>query len=342
MSLPEWAPGVHPLIIHFPLVILLGAILVNLGELFIPWLKRQPWIGTALYGIGWLTAGIAWLAGREAADAVTVADEILPAISRHSDLATQVLILFGTVLVIRLAINFLSISYRYAIGILALIVALGGGKQLVATGDQGAKLVYKYGVGVQKSILEEKPAVADYSFIADDASWDWVLKGAVPAFDSIKGRWVGDTSDWKKVAEGERSLDAQETVAFFSPLSLENLSGKLSLETDSLGGMVELFYNYKDEGNYDYLTLSDGEIRLGRKQKGNDKIFESKSVKIPGFLTMKVVASGNHLRGYVNDELVIHTHKPPEATGETGFRISGPGRIRLIQAGFKSLTAAEH
>ncbi|MFQ6614796.1 MAG: DUF2231 domain-containing protein [Fidelibacterota bacterium] len=337
MSLPDWAPGVHPLIVHFPLVILLGAILINLGEYFIPWLKRQLWIGTTFYGIGWFAAGIAWFAGRRAADAVQVADEIIPAISRHSDLAEQVLILFGVVLLLRLVIHFLSTSYRFTVTILASIVALAGGRQLVATGDQGAMLVYRYGVGVQPSVLEEKPAVSDYSFTLDEEGWNWILKGSTPVFDSIPGHWSGNDSDWEKVATGESPLENQETVLYLSPVPLVNLSGKLSLETDSLRGKVELLYHYQDENNYDYLALSKGEIRLGRKQKGAETIFESTSIPIPGFLTLKVVANGNHLRGYLNDELIIHTHKPPGAAGVNGFRLSGPGRIRLVQAGIKIL-----
>ena len=146
--IPSWAPNVHPLVVHFPIVLVLAAAAVDLLAAF---LRRPGGFGAAAvagYVLGAMAAVVAYVTG--SAGAVTV---LIPGMA-HGLVADHRRWAFVTTwyLVALVAARLLAET----IGILrarpyrAIFVALGlAGAVLVhQTAERGGRLVYEQGVGV--------------------------------------------------------------------------------------------------------------------------------------------------------------------------------------------------
>jgi len=147
--IPEWAPNIHPMIIHFPIAILSLAVLASFIEVIftIEWItKSRIW----LYVLGTLSAVAAVLSGREAADSVSPPFEAEMTLSNHSDMGHYTLWFFLAFTVAQLLILKFVKSNKKFTKVVLFIIACGGLFLLFQTGDLGAKLVYKFGVGISK------------------------------------------------------------------------------------------------------------------------------------------------------------------------------------------------
>lgn len=136
----------HPLIVHFPLVLLPLSVILDL--LALGWSKAH-WHGLA-YGILWLGAVLsatAVLSGNAAADAYRKNPQVQALVSAHENWATWTLLLF-----VALALNRLPLQLQGRLHgghfKIWLVVAVAGCILLWVTGYTGGELVYKYGVGV--------------------------------------------------------------------------------------------------------------------------------------------------------------------------------------------------
>lgn len=144
--IPDWAPNIHPLLVHFPIAILTLAVFVSLLEVFLTrdWIiKSRLW----LYILGSLSAIVAVLSGKAAADSVSPPFSAEMTLSNHSDSAYIVLWYFLAFTLIQLVLpRFIKIDKTW-VRIAYFLIACFGLSLLITTGDLGAKLVYKYGVG---------------------------------------------------------------------------------------------------------------------------------------------------------------------------------------------------
>jgi len=73
--LPDWAPNLHALIVHFPIAILFVAVLIDILGLL---LRRKPfWRRAAvlLYVLGGVAVFVTYLTGEQAADSVFLPTE---------------------------------------------------------------------------------------------------------------------------------------------------------------------------------------------------------------------------------------------------------------------------
>jgi uncharacterized membrane protein len=152
--LPAW-DGLHPLIIHFPIALLLVApVLLAIGIVMRE--RGRPWLLAALLltALGTIAAWVAVSTGEAAGALAERTPEINAAIERHESLAELVRNLFTVITLLFTAILFgPGLLHRHVvprITTLAWFVLLAvfgiGALAVVHTGHEGGRLVHEFGV----------------------------------------------------------------------------------------------------------------------------------------------------------------------------------------------------
>jgi uncharacterized membrane protein len=152
-------PSLHVLVVHFPIALIFLAPFFDLGCLVFRdrvWLDRAA---AALYLMGTVGAGAAYLAGQRAAEALgALTASAESALADHEGYATITLISLVIVTLVRLWVSWLSRNdRRIGFGVFRLVaiplsfVALA---MLALTADHGGSLVYGHGLGVQTEFAE--------------------------------------------------------------------------------------------------------------------------------------------------------------------------------------------
>jgi uncharacterized membrane protein len=153
-------PSLHVVVVHFPIAFIAFAPLLDLACLVFRdrvWLDRAA---GAMYLVGTLGAGAAYLSGERAAEglvAITPAAESV--LADHEAQAVITLTVLAVATLLRLIVIWLGRDdRRIKIGIfrlLALPAAIAALSMVALTADLGGQLVYRHGVGVT---IEDPPA----------------------------------------------------------------------------------------------------------------------------------------------------------------------------------------
>lgn len=361
--LPEWAPNVHPILVHFPIALLVIAVLFDGAALF---LRKRPGVRTAavaLFTLGATAALAAFFTGRAAADEILLPAAAQTTLTDHADWALLTVWFFGLYALARLALlRFDHKGRRWAQGWaqgLVFLIGAGGLFLLAQTGDRGAKMVFQYGVGVQAAPqddlvrhdhdtdhaqeMENDHDAAPHDHVmadsmvarptvAENGSWQWAPgPGARQVLEEDFQFLEGSLEDLK-VTEHDSlvALDLQRgTVLFVMDIALESIQADLMLNLEQFDGSVRLVHHVQDAQTYDFLALEDGMIRQGRMSQGEVDVFEEKTQALSGFLAMRAVSDGRHFRGYMGEEMRVHGHGSPPESGTVGLRLEGMGTVRL-------------
>jgi uncharacterized membrane protein len=149
MSLvPSWAPNLHPLVIHFPIALLIVAVMADVVDHFV---GRPSWLapaGTALYALGAVSAGVACITGQQAADTVLMSGMAHSIVAAHRTWALATTFYFGVLAIVRVAFAFTGTSPGRGLRICLLLAAAIGVVGLQQAAERGGRLVYEQGVGV--------------------------------------------------------------------------------------------------------------------------------------------------------------------------------------------------
>ncbi len=343
--LPDWAPNLHPLVVHFPIALLFLAV----GFDLVTWLLRRPVVLTRvtaiLYALGALSALVAFLSGRAAADGLDLPSSVIPAVSAHADWAERTLWFFGIFALIRLGLAWWRHPLARAAWIHGLLLVFGAGGLwlLYQTGERGAELVYAHGLGVstvheleaeRDSLARElRLLLAAAQFEQQpNGGWHWMPgPGAEQVLADSFTLHVGDLSalTLQSGPDGLRlRLDHQELL-FTGPGILPGTEFSVQLQRDSLEGVVRLVYHLQDAHNYDFLEIGPRYIRQGRLIDGQERFFDESPLTETGWLEVRAIAYGTHFRGYVNGQMRVHGHGPAARPGLAGLYLQGPGTLRL-------------
>lgn len=152
--IPSW-DAVHPLIVHFPIALLLVAPLLIVIGLFLPKHGRGLFIGALVVMVlGTIGTYFAVATGEAAGELAERTPGMAGVLERHEELAETVRAIFTTLTVVFAAILFVPSILKKGLGrktasvvVLAFLLLYAGGAILLANvGHQGGMLVHQYGV----------------------------------------------------------------------------------------------------------------------------------------------------------------------------------------------------
>ena len=145
--IPSWAPNLHPLVIHFPIVLLMAAAVVDLVDVVF---ERSPWLKaatTTLYVTGALSLIVAFLTGPRLGNGLDTRDGV----SRAREHRLWALITMTYCIVVGSAATDClrgegGRSRRRRVALLG--IGLVSVVLIQQTAERGARLVYEYGTGI--------------------------------------------------------------------------------------------------------------------------------------------------------------------------------------------------
>ena len=156
-SFPPWN-GLHPLVIHFPVVLILVApLFIVLGIIFRKRRQGFLWSAMVLMALGAGATFFAVATGEAGAEIAAKSPAVIPVLERHEELAETTRIIFTAMSLVYLAILLL-LSVREKKGkpvgptpfllihLIFLLLYLAGTLVLIQTADKGAHLVHEFGI----------------------------------------------------------------------------------------------------------------------------------------------------------------------------------------------------
>ncbi|MFQ6604023.1 MAG: DUF2231 domain-containing protein [Fidelibacterota bacterium] len=337
--LPTWMPNLHPLIVHFPVGILLLALLLQGVALF---LKESYWrtVNGIILGIGILSLVVTWFSGRIAVDSVQIPFLANEAVIEHSDLALWTLLFF-------LAYGILYLLYWYrqtwqgkkGDGLLLVTGLLGAGL-LAATADHGGRLVYQYGLAVagiesSESVVQEE--TEHYFNLSQEGNWTWT-PGENESDDWVdQVQWqVGSPDDISLAVESKPELGThlafypkEKPVLFVMGDTLAAVQIDVTVDLSGFDGNFQILHHFNNMKNYDFLSLTPQVAEMGRMEDGTPNIETSGEYVLAGPAKLSVIGMKRHFRFHVNDKLVLHSHAGDLPPGPVGIYMNGTGVIRI-------------
>ena len=350
--IPDWAPNIHPMIVHFPIVLLIIAVLFDTAGLIFKkfsWLEKSALL---LYLLGTIAAGVAFLTGRAASDGLDIPANVITAVNNHADWAEVTLWFFIIYTIVRLgfAFGFKSIPFAKIIVIPLILIGLTGIYFLYNTGDRGANLVYGYGLGTGNILTAENMTeqtleveqISDSTFtVSKDGSWKLIAAEGIDKILSEKFKWIeGSLKEISPMYDQDESalmLHPEKEAVFVYDNKIKSVQVTAKINIDDFNGELELIHHFKDKNNYDFLGLKKGEIYLSRKSNGELEVFEKDKFKGNGWLEIKVVSDGDHFRGYGNNKMIVHGHSDEPKPGSVGMKFSGTGSVSIKMINVESL-----
>ncbi len=354
---PDWAPNVHPIIVHFPIAILFLAAAFDLFALI---LRKLNWLrigAGVLYIIGGAAAIVTYFTGQDAVDSVKIPALAESAVGDHADWALRTVWFFGVYGIVRLIFLWRRLTQQRPVHLVIFVIGLVGLFLLFETGEHGAQLVFRYGIGVKAAEQTAKPETktsetdtmsAKAGIIRlESHAWEWEPGRAADQILKSEFNWLeGSFNDLNVTVEqdsvyGEVAafhLQNSKTM-FVVDESIKNVQASLRLNLDNFQGSVMIMHHLQDRTTYDFVGIEDGQMQLGRVEKGELKVEDQDAVRLNGWFAMRAVGDGRHFRGYVNDELITHGHVEELPTGKVGLLIKGSGSILLDRIAAQPLEA---
>ena len=143
-------PNLHPLFVHFPVVLLPFAAFFQILGLFV-YKKEMSWVVMILVLVGFIAGFIA--ANFVHPHVGDLPEHARQVYDRHNTYATWTLWLSGIAVLVKLGSHFFLHRTRWAEGVVALVL-LGSAFTVSVAGHYGSQLVFIEGIGPQGEHLE--------------------------------------------------------------------------------------------------------------------------------------------------------------------------------------------
>lgn len=359
--LPEWAPNVHPLIVHFPIALLIIALVFDIAGII---LRKTGWLRISaglLYIFGAVATVAAFITGREAGDAATIPPTAHPTLSEHADLALYTVWFFGIYGLLRLFLLWKKPAEKIVVTVIVFLTGLFGMGLLYQTAEHGAELVFRHGVGViaaedARQALAVKQAeeetLAQSGLVAfQDGSWKWYPEQGAGIVLKRQFSWLLGTAEElnPEIINDETNgsvlaLNLPDSPVFLTAgKSLKSVQADIKLNLDGFEGIFMLVHHAENVQNYDFISLvadslgENDQMKLGRMENGKATIMDKGSVQLNSWNTLKVVGDGRHFRGYLNDKMITHGHANERPSGLVGLFIQGTGKVLIDNIAVQSL-----
>jgi uncharacterized membrane protein len=146
--IPSWAPNFHPLVIHFPIVLVMTAAVVDLVDVAF---ERSPWLRaatTTLYITSAVSLIVAYLTGTQAGSTVLVPGMAYPVLTAHRQWALVTMTYCIVVAALRLIVLRGNSARSRRRRVMLLGIGLVSVVLIQQTAERGARLVYEFGTGI--------------------------------------------------------------------------------------------------------------------------------------------------------------------------------------------------
>lgn len=339
--IPDWAPNVHPLVVHFPIALLFSAVFVDALALALPRFRGLRLAAVLLFVLAAAATVAGYLTGDAAAESVTVPAQAERLLSKHETLAGWTMWSALAYATLRLLMLIRQWDERIAVRAGLLVVALGGLYLPFRTAEYGAEMVYRHSVGVLRAPAPPSRPVADQIGIeiSPNGSWRWEVTATSSGSFGREFSWVlGNAGQVAlKDTTDPHHLEVLALSASGAPVMivaggpLENLQADLMVNLSRFKGRFEVVHNVVDASNYDFFAVENGRGLLGRVVGGKAQTYDADPVETSGWTSLRVVTDKDHHRAYVNSKMLVHGHRPAPAGGRTGIRLQGTGTVLLDQ-----------
>jgi uncharacterized membrane protein len=369
-------PNLHPVAVHFPLALFPIALCFDLVLLLS---KRRGLDGTAtaLYLGAAASAGVAYLAGRQAEDGLRdVTPTVAPFLASHSDAAWLALGALAGVALLRAVVHWGgrtrpwlgSVPVRVAVW----LVACSALWLLARAADLGGGLVYRHGVAVAQHGLPSVPEEHSNPPDLTTGSGTSTVEPAAPGDDET--RLVIDSESglvWKP-RPGDRGvlgsilredpesppgtpgvrvledgdvgigLEVRRRALLLLPGTYAGVQVDLVTDLSGFDGTLGLAHHVTGPDRMGLFRVSrTGSGALVNVIAGGEQILdETRIVPPPGPVRIGLSAVGSHWKGIVEGRTIVHGHMEPLAPGPVGLLLDGEGIIRILEVRVTPLKGA--
>lgn len=119
-------------------------------------------------------------------------------------------------------------------------------------------------------------------------------------------------------------------VAFVFHQSYGNVGMAASVDVSVFDGSFKLIHHAKDLDNHEFVSINNGNMKLGRVVNGEEVIFDNGEFEAgDGWLNLRVSAAGTHYKGYIGNKTVTHGHGDKMDNGYVGIMLAGTGDVLI-------------
>lgn len=316
----DWIPNLHPIIVHFPIALLIAGLVADAGIFLLRGTSDAP--STWLYAGGTAALIAAFFSGRAAVDSLLIPADAQAIQTDHADWALVTLLFFIAFTLVRTILLRLRKPGKNLVRAISVAGGIVGAVLLSITGDLGGRMVFGHGVGVTRTSGSESETVENRDLEA-------IGPGSVlgHTFRAVSGR-LSDAVLAPDSTILTLFVDREELV-FVTDDVYGSVEAEMELNLDRFRGRASLLYGYVSEDRTDYIEFDQGTVEQGRRSEGGSESFDTAVMTPDGWFTLTAVSDAAHFRGYVDGSVVVHGHGDPAAEGSVGLKLDGSGVVQI-------------